>query len=113
VERCSELISASEQGQTWTQAVRGALERIERDPQGIAARLHPWISSPKEDSRPFEIDPERASGRMVLTGTGIPVSILAGRFRAGDSVEGLAADYRIDRSLVESALRYALESRAA
>ena len=110
VERYSKLMSASADGQL---AVRdllfGALKRIDRDPKGLATRVFPWIDSTSEP-RSVEIDPARAFGRLVVAGTGIPTESIAERFRAGDSIGDLAADFRLTQEQIESALRW--EQRA-
>ena len=90
--------------------VRKALKRIDRDPKGLATRMFPWIDSPSEP-RSVEIDPARAFGRLVVAGTGIPTESIAERFRAGDSIGDLAADFRLTQEQIESALRW--EQRAS
>jgi hypothetical protein len=48
--------------------------------------------------------PER--DHLVLAGTGIPDEIVGERFRAGDSIAALAADFRVERARIEQALRW-------
>lgn len=111
VERYSKLMSASTDGQLDVRdLLLGALKRIERDPKGLASRMFPWIDSTNEP-RSVEIDPTRAFGRLVVAGTGIPTESIAERFRAGDSIGDLAADFRLKPQQIESALRW--EQRAA
>ena len=43
-------------------------------------------------------------GRPVIAGTGIPVSSIYERYKAGDSVAGLAQDFRLDISAIEEAI---------
>ena len=52
------------------------------------------------------IDPALKFGRPCLVGTGVPTSMLAERFKAGDTIRHLAQDYGIDEGQVEEALRY-------
>ena len=106
VEQYSRLINASRDGQSAMRAVlRESLQRIERDPRGLALRLYPWLNAPSEPIA-VEINPQRAAGRLVLAHTGIPTQALAERFRAGESVDELAGDYAIARVQVEAALRW-------
>lgn len=51
--------------------LEASLERVERDPKGLAERLFPWAREPDEP-REVELDPRRAFGKLVVTGTGIP-----------------------------------------
>jgi len=66
-----------------------------------------------EEPKHIEIDPRRAFGRPVVAGTSVPTESLAERFRAGDSLEELAHDFRIATSVVESALRWEMSAAAA
>ncbi len=52
------------------------------------------------------IDPEVQFGRPCLTGTGVPTGIIMERYRAGDSIEELARDYRCSPNGIEEAIRY-------
>jgi uncharacterized protein (DUF433 family) len=45
-------------------------------------------------------------GRPVITGTNIRTEILSERWLGGDTIESLAADYQLDKSIVETALKY-------
>jgi uncharacterized protein (DUF433 family) len=106
VKRFSQLVSASEHGQVVIrEALVGALSRIRRDPDGLASGLYPWLREPDE-GRSVEIDPQRAFGRLVVAGTGVPTEALAERWRAGDSIDHLAKDYGLRRDQVEAALRF-------
>jgi uncharacterized protein (DUF433 family) len=42
---------------------------------------------------------------VLLKGTGIIADVVAGRFAAGDSIESIADDYRVDADLVLDAIR--------
>lgn len=113
VERYSSLLSASDGGQLIEPALlREVVRRIDVDPQGLALRVSPWIDSPKED-RAVEIDPERAFGRLVVAGTGIPTESIAERFRAGDSIHDLADDFKLRPEQIEAALRWEQRASAA
>jgi uncharacterized protein (DUF433 family) len=87
------------------------LKRIERDANGLPIKLYPFTrdteseAAPKSDPRVVVMNPAVSFGRPVITGTGIPVSSIYERYRAGDSVAGLAHDFRLDTSTIEEAIR--------
>lgn len=102
------LVNVSREGQIAIRALlEASLQRVERDPQGLAQRLFPWSREPTEP-RAVEIDPRRAFGKLVVAGTGIPTAIVADRLRAGDSLEHLARDYNLTLDQVGAALRWEL-----
>lgn len=69
--------------------------------------IFPWrFASTDHQSRPVSMNPRIMSGRLVVIGTRIPVSVLSGRERAGAKVEEIAADYGLDRRIVEQALTH-------
>ena len=69
--------------------------------------IFPWRYATSEDkSTPVSMNPEVMSGRLVLTGTRIPVNMLWGRRLAGEKVEEIAEDYRIDAQQVRQALAH-------
>jgi uncharacterized protein (DUF433 family) len=51
------------------------------------------------------IDPRVSFGRPVISGTGIPVAVIAGRFRAGESIAAIAEDYRQPEASIHAAIR--------
>lgn len=48
------------------------------------------------------------SGQPCVSGRRIPAWCLAGRYAAGESMSSIAADYGINRSEVEEAIRFVL-----
>jgi uncharacterized protein (DUF433 family) len=46
------------------------------------------------------------SGRLVVIGTRIPVTVLWGRKRAGVAVDEIAKDYGLDSGIVQQALTH-------
>jgi uncharacterized protein (DUF433 family) len=108
VERYAKLVNASRDGQT---ALRELLEkhllRVERDERGLATRLFPFTSRRNLDSpKVVVIDPGVGFGRPTLIGTGIPTGILAERWKAGESIEELAEEYRRTPQAIQEALRW-------
>lgn len=114
IEKYGELISASESGQTAMRVLLTAyLQRVEHDDSGMAIRLYPWTrTGDPEDPRLVVIDPYVAFGRPCIVGTGVPTASIAERYKAGESIDELAADYGLDRSRVEEAVRCELEQAA-
>jgi uncharacterized protein (DUF433 family) len=112
VEYYGKLINASRAGQTEIRSLlEASLERVERDPKGLAERLFPWTREPGEP-REVEIDPRRGFGKLVIAGTGIPTAIIADRLRAGDTLAHLARDYHLKLEQVGAALRWELGAYA-
>jgi uncharacterized protein (DUF433 family) len=68
-------------------------------------QIFPWrYFETDKESRPVSIDPEVMSGRLVLTGTRIPVVVLWGRLKAGETIEAIARDYHLAPKQVRQAL---------
>jgi uncharacterized protein (DUF433 family) len=112
VERYGELINASREGQRAMKEIIGVyLERIERDAKGFPIKLYPFTrdtqaeAAPRSDPRVVVMNPTISFGRPVIAGTGIPVSSIYERYRAGDSVADLAQDFRLAISAIEEAIR--------
>lgn len=108
------LLNVSRAGQVEMDLVSAYLDRIEFDRSGRLARLFPFTTSQIEnDNRAVVIDPRVQFGRPCLTGKGIPTEVVVDRFKAGERIEELAADYELEPSQVEEAIRYERPSRAA
>jgi uncharacterized protein (DUF433 family) len=73
--------------------------------------IFPWrYASHDDSSTPVSLNPEVMSGRLVLSGTRIPVNMLWGRMKAGEKIEAIADDYRIDANQVRQALAHVDEA---
>lgn len=69
--------------------------------------IYPWrFASTDHNSRPVSMNPNIMSGRLVIAGTRIPVNVLLGSKRAGESIEQIASDYSLDPVVVEKALMH-------
>jgi len=69
--------------------------------------IFPWrFAATDHQSRPVSMNPHIMSGRLVVAGTRIPVTVLWGRKRAGVGVEEIARDYGLDRDIVKKALTH-------
>jgi uncharacterized protein (DUF433 family) len=112
VEHYGELINASRECQRAMKEIIGRyLQRIERDSKGFPIKLYPFTrdteaeAAPASDPRVVVMNPAVSFGRPVVAGTGIPVSSIYERYRAGDSVADLAQDFRLEISAIEEAIR--------
>lgn len=112
VERYGDLINASREGQSAIKEILGVyLKRIDRDAKGLPIRLYPFTRDtdsgmiPASDPRVVVLNPSVSFGRAVIAGTGIPVSSIYERYKAGDSVTNLAKDFHLDISEIEEAIR--------
>jgi len=84
------------------------LRRIDRLAGG-RIDFYPFIVGRDIDEpRTIKISPSIAFGRPVLAGTGIATDVIAGRFRARDSISDLAEEYGVSASIVEDAIRWEL-----
>jgi len=119
VRKLGNLINVSENGQLAMREVLDAhLKRIERDSAGHAVRLYVFTRNLNGDNGSQEpkvvcIDPAISFGRPVLSGTGIPTAVIANRYKAGESIDQLAADYGRQRPEIEDAIRCELPAEAA
>lgn len=107
VARFGELIAVSEAGQLAMKEMLAAhLRRLEHDADGLAARLYPFTRKRQPDEpKIIVIDPSVSFGRPTIIGTGIATSIVAERYKAGESIDELAHDYGCERGHVEEAVR--------
>jgi uncharacterized protein (DUF433 family) len=115
VQKYGQLINASRVGQLgMKELLETYLKRVERDAKGVASRLYPFTRKrAPEEPRSVVIDPFISFGKPVLAGTGIPTAIVAERYKAGESVGQLSADYGRSDLDIEEAIRCELELEAA
>jgi uncharacterized protein (DUF433 family) len=112
VERYGALINASREGQHAMKEIIGVyLKRIEWDAKGLPIKLYPFTRDtgsdavPASDPRVVVMNPAVSFGRPVIAGTGIPVSSIYERYKAGDSIADLVRDFRLETSAIEEAIR--------
>jgi uncharacterized protein (DUF433 family) len=112
------LVCISREGQVAMKPVFEAhLERIERDSSGVANRLFPYkarahMLEPQHAPKVVMIDPKISFGRPILRYSGILSSVLAGRYRAGDSIAVLAKSYGRDESEIRQAVEWEIGKAA-
>lgn len=110
VEEYGELINVGTGGQLAMKEILEAyLTRVEHDPSGRAARLYPFIRlSGTDQPKNVVINPFVSFGKPVITGTGLPTRVVAERFKAGDSIPQIAANYGRKEEEIDDAIRYEL-----
>ena len=96
------LVNASKHGQLeFTVLIDQYLELLGRDDDGL-----PNTIFPKSGQKIVSISSGIVSGRPAIKGTRIPTSVIAQRFRAGETAEELAADYKVSQEAIEAAIKY-------
>lgn len=112
VQKYGQLITISQEGQlAMREMLQAFLRRIERDSHGAPIKLYLFARrGDKDEPLNVVVDPTISFGRPTLAGTNIPTSVLAERFKAGDSPEELAEDYGRPRQEIEEAIRYELKA---
>ena len=118
VEQYGELINVSQGGQlAMKEILKMYLKRIERDENGLAKQLFPFTRTASagniDDPKIVAIDPRIAFGKPAISGTGIPTSIIAERYKTGESISEIADDYGRKQIEIEEAIRCEFELKAA
>lgn len=116
IEQREELVNASRGGQLEMKAiVMNFLQRIDRDPRtGTPLRIFPFTSAKRDDApRTVMIDPRCQFCQPCISGTRVPTSSIGDRYKAGESIAELAADFGLDSRDVEEAIRFELQTRHA
>jgi uncharacterized protein (DUF433 family) len=110
IEKYGELINLSHVEQlTMREILEAYLTRVEHDPAGQAAKLYPFIRLTGTDQpKNVVINPYVSFGKPVIAGTGLPTGVVAERFKAGDSIAEIAADYGRKEEEIDDAIRYEL-----
>lgn len=108
------VVNLSRHGQTGIpEVVELYTRRIDKDRHGHPIGLFPSRLLGRDDrKRPVAMHPDVMSGRLVVTGTRIPVSLLKAETLAGTSIKRLALDYRLPVKRVEEALSH-FDTKAA
>jgi uncharacterized protein (DUF433 family) len=115
IEQYGRLLNISRNGQLeMKEAIEVYLARVERDPDRLPIRFYPFTrpditASPKL----VVLNPRVQFGKPCIAGTGIPTSIIAERFKAGEDIRALSRDYGQSESKIDEALRFEFASTAA
>ncbi|HYX23460.1 MAG TPA: DUF433 domain-containing protein [Thermoanaerobaculia bacterium] len=102
------LINVGKGGQeAMPEILQAYLERIEWDVRGVPTRMYPLTRFDYRNAPRFvTIDPVVAFGRPVIERKAIKTSVIAERFKAGESIEEIAEDYDLEAFEIEEAVRY-------
>jgi uncharacterized protein (DUF433 family) len=110
VEMADQILNVSKQGQiAMREIVSAYLRRITRNPQGAAIALYPYLERhPQhvEEAKLVLIDPRISFGKPILVGVGVPTSVVADRFDAGETPAQLADDYGCEEAEIQKAIQY-------
>ena len=88
-------------------------ERVLRSSSGQMLAIFPWRHwRTDQASMPVQVDPEVMSGRLVITGTRIPVRMVYDRVRRGQTAAAIADDYGLSEDNINKALLH-LDKKAA
>jgi uncharacterized protein (DUF433 family) len=100
IEHLGQIVNATRHGQLGMREILDKyLERIERDTLGRPRQVFPMYSDR------IAINPFLSSGKPVVKGTGIMISILVDRANSGESIPELAQDYGLQPIEVEQAIQ--------
>lgn len=83
-----------------------SLDRIDRDDDGLPARLYPFGPFGSANRKTIVIDPHIASGRPVVAGSDVETASLAGLVDAGAQLQAVAGEYGLDAAQVLDAIVY-------
>jgi uncharacterized protein (DUF433 family) len=105
---------AASKTSTIQELIRSHFDRIEHDHAGLAVRLYPFMRKDEQGNQPkmIAIDPYVCFGRPTIRGRGVSTSIIAERYKAGESIDGLADDYGCQQAQVEAAVQCELARSA-
>jgi len=107
------LVEASAEGQVVIREVMVHLERLEWDGK-LAARIYPFTRpDPYDAPKSVIIDPRHSFGRPILKESRISTAMIAGRYKAGESIEALAEDYGCSTLEIQEGVRCELPLSAA
>jgi uncharacterized protein (DUF433 family) len=115
VRHLGDLVNLNRAGQLAMQEMLEThLQRIDRDAAGLAVRLYPFTRPDVQADAPrlIVIDPRQAFGRPVIADTRIPTTDVFERFKAGDSLDALVAEYGRSTQEIQEAIRYEAERAA-
>ncbi len=107
ITQLGKLVSATAQGQmAMRQVLKAFLKRVEYDKDGLGTRFYPFTRDFRTDSpRLIVVDPQLNFGRPCLTSRAISTSMIARRYKAGETSAELASDYACRREEIEEAIR--------
>jgi uncharacterized protein (DUF433 family) len=110
--RFGALVNASRHGRAAIASIVASyLDRIKRDAEGEPARLLVFTRRKPEGPEHVMIEPGVQSGQPCITDTQVTTAMVAGLFKQGESVDGLASRYGRSPAEIEEAIRYQAKIR--
>jgi uncharacterized protein (DUF433 family) len=113
VEHFGKLIDAARGGQAAIrEVVDSSLKRVELDSRRLPMRLYPWRLEPTEP-KIIALDARRAFGRPTVVGSAVQSETIVDRYRGGESIGQLAAEYNLTTDVIEGVVRWGLDADKA
>jgi uncharacterized protein (DUF433 family) len=106
INHLGELIDLANSKQTLLGEMIQHLTRIERNTEGLARKLYPMTRIASLDKKIIVINPIVSQGRPIIESRGVTTSIIADRWRAGDTFDILQKDYGLSNDEYDEALWY-------
>jgi uncharacterized protein (DUF433 family)/DNA-binding transcriptional MerR regulator len=95
------------------QILAAYLERIHHLEDGQIMYFPFIVSENANEPKHIQMTPAVAFGRPVLARTGITADVIAGRFRARDTITDLAEEYGVSPAMIEDCIRLELPQKNA
>ena len=109
-----QTINLSRQGQLGLRPILDKfLQHIERDKKFRPTKVYPIVPGQPNEDKVVSITSGVSSGRPAIDGTGIPVSVIWQRHKAGDDIETLADDFDVPAKKIKRAIDYVSHLKAA
>jgi uncharacterized protein (DUF433 family) len=106
IEKYGALINLSRAGQlAMRQVLEDHLRRIEWK-MNVPQKLYPYVSTESVAEKTIVIDPSIQFGRPMIVRRGVSTAVIVDRIDAGESIEEIAADYRLRPDEVRAAIVY-------
>lgn len=100
VKHLGQTVNATKHGQVaMAEILEQYLRRLDWDEKGMPIQIFPILTTR------LAINPLLSSGKPVLKGTGVMVSILHDRKKGGESITEIAKDYGIEPFEIEEAIK--------
>ncbi len=109
------LVDLTHNRQLFFEVIEPFATRLRWDRKGQLAQLFPWrywTGDVKDKKRPVSIAPDIMSGKLVITGTRIPVEVVVQRASEGEDIPSLAKDYRLSVDSITEAMSHLVPQAA-
>lgn len=108
IKAMNELVVVRNGQRVLNEAVRTYLRRLEFGPDGYVGLIH----LPAYSIADVVVDPSRGFGQPIFATGGARLEDALALFRAGESVEGVATEFRIPKADLEDAIRISMLTAA-